>query len=237
MNPNDVLDGLSNGLATCNVNTPLDPSVIAAIANASVQQKAVTRIGTPAVAKTVDLGTLSGGTQNQTEFTFTNNTAQTIVYWFTSLFANPGQPFNRSINNSAVDFPAAQGTGQTLEGGGGDLANFNAFILANGGAIIGKIEVESVATGSQKTQQLIVRTDNITDQPCSANRFAPFCDSCYNNNGSDTFVATFKCPLGVGGGSSFGYPVLAGQSVTFRITSIATAINQFAALPGGDCGC
>lgn len=238
MNPEITLDNLSNGLATCRVNTPLDPNLIAAIASASVQNVATTRIGAPVAARTVNLADLSGGTQNQTEFTFTNSGPTTVTYWFTSLFGETGQPGMRNINDSAVDRPTALGSsisnGMTPNGGD-NLFNFNRFILATGGAIVSRVEVTTAAGTGQQNQSLIVRNDYVTDVPCSAPRFAPICDNCYNSAGSTSFTAAFRCPLGVGGGSSFGYPVLPGETVTIRLTTMAVAVNQYVALPGSEC--
>lgn len=237
MNPVVTLDDLANGVSSCTTVQPLDPSVIAALSAAVTTQKQVNSISSPVNAKTIDNTTLGGGIENQTEFTFTNQTGVDIVYWFTGLFNNPGDATDFGIaGNSAFDFPAASGSGTHPENGGSDLRVFNKKVIATGGYIVGKVEVTTSNTGNQKNQNLQVITENVANDPCSAKRLAPLCDACNNNNNSDTFVATFRCPLAVGGNMSFGYTVLNGQTVTARISSIGEAVSQYKTL-GQGCGC
>lgn len=241
MNPNDVLGNLANGLSVCNTVRPLSADVLAALAATVTSQPAVTRIGTPVVSNPIDLGTLGSENQNQTEFTFTNDTAQTITYWLTTLFNRAGQPADYGILDSAVDFPAAHGSGsignpQSIENGGAGLRVFNNFVESLRSVIIGRIEIETGVTGSQSRQNLITRTDNITDNTCNSNKLVPFCSTCDNNN-TTTFVATFRCPQGLGMGYSLGYKVLAGQEVTFRVTTIGVPVDDYVSLGFGDCGC
>lgn len=242
MNPDITLEGLSNGYSSCERVNPLDPNVIAALAAAVTTNKTVTQISAPVNARTIDNTALGGGVENQTEFTFTNDTAVTVTYWFTALFNETGDPADFSVpGNSAIDFPAAHGTGNSTgggtENGGAALRVFNKMALANpGGFIVGLVEVTTSNAGNQKNQNLVVITDNVENTPCSARRLAPICDSCNNNNNSDTFTARFKCPLAVGGMMSFGYPVLTGQSVTVRVTSIGQGVAQYKSL-GNGCGC
>lgn len=234
----DVLGNLADGVQVCSTVNPLDPTVIAALASAVTTQKQVTRISSPVVSRTIDNTTLGGGIENQAEFTFTNNTAVPVVYWFTGLFNEPGDASDFGIaGNSAFDFPAAQGSGPHIEGGGSDLRVFNKKVIATGGFIIGKVEITTSSTGAQRSQNLLIITENVANDPCSARRLAPLCPACPENNSeSDTRIVAFKCPLGVGGEMSFGYTVLPGESVTVRVTAIGEAISQYKSL-GGDCGC
>jgi len=240
MNPNVTLDELAQGYTSCERVQPLDPSVIAALTAAVTTQKTVNRIGEAVAARTIDNTTLGGGTENQIEFTFTNDTAVTITYWFTGLFNNTGDAVAFGIaGNAARDFPAAHGTGNPsgsgTENGGDKLYVFNkkAEVL---GYLISMVEVTTSNSGNQKTQNLVVITDNFEDTPCSSKRLAPICDGCNNNSNSDTFTARFRCPLAVGGNMSFGYPVLAGQSVTVRLSAFGEGVAQYKSI-GGACGC
>lgn len=232
----DVLSNLANGVQVCNTVNALDPTVIAALAAAVTTQKQVTQISSPVNTKTIDTTALGGGVQNQTEFTFTNNTAVPIIYWFTGLFNEPGDASDFGIaGNSAFDFPAAQGSGAHPEAGGSDLRVFNkkAQVI---GYIIGQVEITTSLTAAQQRQELLVNTENVENTPCNSRRLAPICDTCNNNSNSTTFTARFKCPLAVGGNMSFGYTVLPGESVNIRVTSIGEAVSQFKSL-GGDCAC
>lgn len=239
MNPNDQLANLANGVQVCNTTNPLDPNVVAALAAAATQSKTITKVGNAPVLNAIDLANLAGSNQNVTEFTFTNDTAQTITYWLTTLFPETGEPSRYGITNSAVDFPAAHGSdrnGTREENGGNDLWLFNNMVVALRSTIIGRIEVQTSNVGGQQNQNLITRYDNIVGDACNTNRIAPLCTACFNSGTSDTFVATFKCPLPLGLGYSVGYPVLAGESVTFRVTSIAVPVDNYQSI-GGDCGC
>ncbi len=242
MNPDITLEGLSNGYSSCERVNALPADVIAALAASVTTQKTVTQISAPVNARTIDNTTLGGGIENQTEFTFTNDTAVTIIYWFTALFNEPGDASDFSIaGNSAFDFPAAHGTGNAsgvgTENGGAALRVFNKMAIANpGGFIIGLVEITTDLTAAQQNQNLIVVTDDVDNTPCSSRRLAPICDACNNNANSTTFTARFRCPLAVGGMMSFGYPVLAGESVTVRVSSIGQGVAQYKSL-GNGCGC
>jgi len=239
MNPVVTLDELASGVTSCERIQPLDPSVLEALKAAVTTQRTVTTVSQPVNAKTIDNTTLGGGVENQTEFTFTNNTAVTVIYWFTALFNETGDPADfRIAGNSAVDFPAAQGSGVHPEGGGSDLRVFNKKAIANpGGYIVGMVEVTVSTAGSQRNQQLVVNTQDISQDQCNSRRLPPLCDACPNNDNSDTMVLRFKCPLAVGGNMSFGYPVLAGESVTVRVTSIGEGVGQYKTLASAGCGC
>lgn len=239
MNPEITLEGLANGYSSCEKVQPLSPEIIAALAATVTTQKTVTQLSAPVNARTIDNTVLGGGVENQTEFTFTNNTLLPITYFFTALFNEPGDAADFGITqNSAFDYPAAQGSGPHPENGGSDLRVFNKMAIANpGGFLIGQVEVTtSIGTG-QQNQNLIIITEDVDNTPCSSTRLAPICDSCYNNAGSTTFTARFKCPLAVGGMMSFGYTVLPGETVTMRVTSIAQGIGQYKTLASAGCAC
>src|SRR5438067_2253988 len=122
MNPVVTLDDLANGVSSCTTVSPLSPDVINALAASVTTQRTVTTIGPPINARTIDNTTLGGGIENQAEFTFTNNTGVTVTYWFTGLFNEAGDASDFAIaGNSAVDFPAASGSGPHSENGGSDL--------------------------------------------------------------------------------------------------------------------
>lgn len=237
MNPVVTLDDLANGVSSCERVMPLDPAVINALVASVQTQKTVNTISNPVVAKTIDNTTLGGGIENQTEFTFTNNTGVDITYWFTGLFNQPGDATDFGIaGNSAFDYPAASGSGPHPENGGSDLRVFNKKVIATGGFIVGLVEVTTSNTGTQKQQNLKVITENVANDPCAARRLAPICDACNNNANSETFTVRFKCPLAVGGEMSFGYTVEDGETVTVRVSSIGEAVNQYKTL-GQGCGC
>lgn len=241
MNPNVTLDELALGVSSCERVQPLDPTVIAALTAAVTTQRTVNTIGAPVKALTIDNTQLGGGTQNQIEFTFTNDTAVTITYWFTGLFTDAGDAVAFGIaGNAARDFPAAHGTGNPSGVGGTENGGAKLYVFNKKASVIGylieMVEVTTSNTGNQKTQNLIVITDNFEDTPCTSKRLAPICDGCNNNSNSDTFTARFRCPLAVGGNMSFGYPVLSDESVTIRLNGLAEGVAQYKSLSGG-CGC
>lgn len=239
MNPNDVLGNLANGVSVCNTGATLDPSVLTALANAVTTQKSVTSIGRTAPTNAIDLKNLSSDNVNMTEFTFTNNTTQTVIYWFTTEFYKTGEPTIYGENTSAVDFPLANGSDNNgngfIENGGAKLYFYNNFVANLRSGIVTNITIET-PQGLQSRESLILRTDYITANNCSSNRLAPFCSAC-NNDNSTTFVAEFRCPIPVGMGHSFGYSVRAGVSVTVRVTTGGIPIDSYISLGMGDCGC
>lgn len=239
MNPVVTLNDLSQGVCTTQTIQPLDPSVLEALKAAVTTQRTVTTISQPVNARTIDNTTLGGGVENQVEFTFTNNTAVTIIYWFTALFNETGSPSDFAIaGNSAVDYPAAQGSGPHPENGGSDLRVFNLKAIANpGGYLIGKVEITTSSAGQQRNQQLVVNTQDVSQDQCNSRRLPPLCPACPNNTvDSDTWTTEFRCPLAVGGNMSFGYPVLAGETVTIRLYVIGEGVGQYKTV-GGDCAC
>lgn len=241
MNPsNDLLANLANGVSVCSTGATLDPNVLSALANAVTAQKSVTSIGRTPATNQIDLANLGSENVNQTEFTFTNDTAQTVTYWLTTLFARTGQPAIYGITDSAVDSPLAHGSDNNgfgfTENGGAGLYAYNNFVTNLRSVIITMIEIETSTIGNQSRQNLQLRTDYITENSCDANRLVPMCSAC-NDNNTTTFVARFKCPQGLGMGYSIGYPVLAGSSVTFRVTTGGIPLDSYTSLGLGDCGC
>lgn len=240
MNPVVTLEELANGVQSCQTVQPLDPTILEALKAAVTTQRTVTNVSQPVNAKTIDNTTLGSGVENQTEFTFTNGTGVTITYWFTALFNEAGDPADFGISgNSAVDYPAAQGSGTHPENGGSDLRVFNKKAIANpGGYIIGRIEVTVSTAGNQRNQYIVINTQDIAQDQCNSRRLPPLCDSCPNNNNqADTMVLTFKCPVAVGGNMSVGYPVLDGETVTVRVSSIGEGVGQYKTISSGACGC
>lgn len=242
MNPtgNDLLGNLANGVQTCSVPATLDPSVVAALANAVTTQRSIVKTGNPVVTNAIDLGTLNSANLNQWESTFTNNTGATARLVFSTLFGQNGQPADYGITDADVDLPAMHGSDNNgnggQENGGASKRTYLNFIRANVSEIISLLEVETSATGSQQRQNLQLMTNDVTGNSCANNRLVPFCSACNNNNNSDTFVASFKCPLPLGRGYSFLYPVLDGQTVTMRITTAGLPVDSYETI-GGACGC
>lgn len=237
---NDQLANLAAGVQVCNTINPLAPEVVAALAAAATVNRTITKVGNAPIVNAIDLANLSSSNQNVTEFTFTNDTAQTITYWLTTLFSETGEPSRYGITNSAVDFPAALGSdrsGVRVQNGGNDLWLYNNMVVALRSVIIGRIEIQTSNVGGQQNQNLITRYDNLVGDACNTNRIAPLCTACPTNGSSDTFVATFRCPLPLGLGYSIGYPVLAGESVTFRITTIAIPVDNYQSVGNSDCSC
>lgn len=232
----DFLSSLANGYVEKSCPTPLSAEVLNALAASVSQTKKVTQISTPVVAKTIDLASFAAGTENEPEFTFTNNSGVTVVYWFSALYNTPGSANDFGIDGeSAVDYPAAQGSGNAIENGGSDLRAFNKKVLAVGGFIVSRIQIVASSTGTQKNQRLIINTNNVAGDACTGRVLAPLCDTCNTNGDSDQFTANFAGPIGVGAMSSFGYPVLTGQTVTVRVNIIGQAVNQFSAIGNGTC--
>lgn len=232
----NVLDQLAAGYVSKSCPTPLSPEVLAALAATVSTGKKVQQISTPVNAKTIDLGSLAIGTENEPEFTFTNNSGVTVVYWFSALYNTPGSASDFGVSgNSAVDYPGANGSGPHSENGGSDLRVFNKKVIAVGGFVVAKVQVTTAAAGSQKNQRLIINTNNVANDPCTGRILAPFCDTCNNNSNDDQFVATFNGPIGVGAMSSFGYPVLDGQEVTVRLFVIGQAVNQYKSIGSATC--
>lgn len=238
MNPNVTLEELANGVSSCERVMPLDPSVLQALQAAVTTQRTITPISTSVNARTIDNTSLGGGVENQVEFTFTNNTAVTITYWFSALFFEAGDCSAFYVpGNCASDYPAAYGSGANQEGGGSDLYRFNKMALSNpGGFIIGSVEVTTSNTSAQQNQNLRINSQNISQDQCNSRRLAPICDSCNNNGNSTTFTARFRCPLAVGGNMSFGYDVLPGETVTLRVNVIGVGVGQYKSV-ASDCGC
>lgn len=232
----DILASIANGYVEKSCPTPISADVLAALASLATSTKKVTQISSPVVARTIDLSTLMAGTENEPEFTFTNNTGVTVVYWFSALYNTPGSATDFALaGNSAVDFPAAHGSGPAPENGGSDLRVFNKKVIAVGGFVVARVQIVAPSTGSQKNQRLILNTNNIANDPCTGRVLPPLCDACNNNGDSDQFVANFAGPIGVGAMSSFGYPVLTGIEVTVRVSVLGQAVNQFAAIGTGTC--
>lgn len=233
-----TLENLASGYKTCAVTNPLPAEVLAALAASVTTQQQITRISQPIDARTVDLSTLSGGEQNVTELTFTNNTAVKVVYWITPLFNQPGDAVDFGLTDpSAFDFPAAQGGGAEPAAGGSQLRVLNKQI-ENVAGIVGRIEITTSNVGGQKNERLIINTTNFANDACNSRRLPPLCPACPENGAdSDIRVILFACPLGAGGFSSFGYPVLPGETVTIRIHWIAQEVQQFKTLINGDCAC
>lgn len=240
MNPNNnltPLDMLANGY----IQVPgcATPIVVQQTTAPVVQQ-----ISTPAVGRVVDLSALAQGTDNESSFTFTNNTAVDINYWFTTLWMRPGTAQDFGVpGNSAFDFLDALGTaspGVDNTAGGARLQDTNQMALSLGGFIVGRVTVTGTGVGSpQSTQELTIINQSVNLDPCTGRILPGVCDACFNNGGSTTFTKNFCGPIGYGGLTGFGYTVLAGQTVTLRLAFMAQGIGQFEPLVTSNCnvGC
>lgn len=236
MNPNDVLNNLSQGVVTVNCPAPLDPAVLNALVASTQSQRTVTTIAAPTKTSTVDLSNLVAGTDNRPQFTFDNASGVPATYWFSPYLrvAGDATAFN-APGNSANDFPAAGGSGANHDNGGSDLYAFNTKSYTNpGGFVIGKIQMTvAIASATQQRQPLLIFNTNVQNDPCTARAVAPTCDTCNNNAASTTFTATFNGPFGVGGNSSVGYIVQDGQSVTAELWVIGQGVGQYTGLGNG----
>lgn len=238
MNPNNStpLDLLAAGY----VNVPGCPTPIVVTQTTAPQ---VQQIMTPATGRTIDLGSLAQGTSNSTNFTFTNNTLATVTYWFSTLFMQPGDAAAFGIaGNSARDFPDALGDvgpGTFQTNGGDHLSDLNQMALSLRGLIVSRVTVTGTGSGSaQSTQELQINNQNLNGDQCASRILPGICDVCPTGNDGTTFSKTFNGPIGYGGLTSFGYPVLAGQTVQVRLHFMAQGIGQFEPLAdtGGTCG-
>lgn len=210
-----------------------------------VQQQSapvVQQITTPITGRTVDLGALAQGTSNSTNFTFTNNTAATVNYWFSTLFMQPGDAQAFGIaGNSARDFPDALGDvgpGTHQTNGGDHLSDLNQMALSLRGLIVSKVTVQGSGTGSaQSLQELLINNQNLNGDSCVSRILPGICDACINNTDGTTFTKTFNGPIGYGGLTSFGYPVLTGETVQVRLYFMAQGIGQFEPLADTSSSC
>lgn len=235
MNPNNLIQNLSQGLATC---TTQPAQVI--VQSAPVVQ--TTQIANPAqTGFPIDICSINKGS-NEVVFNFNNQHTETVTYWFGLIGDSQGMANNYNIENSALDQPLAFGSGYGtpptafgFPNGGEFLAQFNNTLLWGGAIIASRLSVSGPSTGPQRSLPLLLFNANINRQQCDLSRQPGLCPVCPQNTiESDTFIVEYST-LAIGRCAAVGVQVAPGAAVEVRISVAGMEQVNMVPVNGGSC--